>query len=49
MMDSKQAKVIPIFYDLEPEELRMEGNGPFATNFEEHLVECKHEEESIKR
>lgn len=49
MMDIKQAKVIPIFYDLETKELRMEGNGPFATNFEEHLAKCKHEEESIKR
>lgn len=48
MIESKRGKVVPVFYDVKPEDLRMQ-SGEFARNFEDHLLSCKHEAVRIQQ
>ena len=47
---SRGGKVIPVFYNVQPEDLRMNWDGPFAGHFEDFVKKLRHpDEERIKR
>ena len=46
MLESSKT-IIPVYYGVEPEDLRMIENGPFAPGFQKHLDKGRHED--VKR
>lgn len=46
-MRNHQGKVIPVFFDVTPDDLRMK-DGKFAKNFQDHLRTRNHKEEKIE-
>ncbi|XP_059077647.1 TMV resistance protein N-like isoform X2 [Cryptomeria japonica] len=46
--DYTSAKIIPIFYDIEPSELRHVENGAYATAFEEHRKKQRYTDDQVE-